>query len=103
MTTPADVRVRLQLKVSEQLQSQRVGYLLGAGSSYVDGKGYPLAGELWNAIKDRVKDPKRCSFKNRSAVLVPDRVHVEILQPCFRRCSSSAQRASRHFLDVCRA
>jgi hypothetical protein len=59
MAPPADFTVRLQLKVSEQLQSQRVGYLLGAGSSYLDGRGYPLAGELWNAIKDRIKDTKQ--------------------------------------------
>ena len=33
-----------------------VGYLLGAGSSYLNGKGYPLTGELWDLIKHRIHD-----------------------------------------------
>lgn len=46
----------LEAKVSQQLKSQRVGYLLGAGSSYLNGDGYPLAFELWDLIKDLVAD-----------------------------------------------
>jgi hypothetical protein len=49
----------LESKVAEQLQSQRVGYLLGAGSSYLDGNGYPLAFELWGMIKDYIGDTAR--------------------------------------------
>jgi hypothetical protein len=37
---------RLDAKIAEQLKAQRVGYLLGAGSSYLGGAGYPLAFEL---------------------------------------------------------
>ena len=40
----------------EQLHAQRVGYLLGAGSSYLNGSGYPLTCELWDLIKDKIHD-----------------------------------------------
>ncbi len=53
MTAILDFMCTLEAKVSEELKSQRVGYLLGAGSSYLDGAGYPLAFELWHLIKDR--------------------------------------------------
>ena len=33
-----------------------MGYLLGTGSSNLDGAGYPLALELWDLIKDRTAD-----------------------------------------------
>lgn len=52
-------RKALESKVAEQLQSQRVGYLLGAGSSYLDGNGYPLAFELWDKIKGHIGDAAR--------------------------------------------
>lgn len=59
MAAPApDFRSSLEAKVTEQLNAQRVGYLLGAGSSYLDNAGYPLAFELWNLIKDRIPDPQ---------------------------------------------
>ena len=35
---------------------KRVGYLLGAGSSYLNGSGYPLSFELWDKIKDYIAD-----------------------------------------------
>lgn len=47
---------RVEAKVAEQLSLQRVGYLLGAGSSYLNGDGYPLAFQLWDVIKDRIAD-----------------------------------------------
>ncbi len=50
---------RLEAKVTEQLKAQRVGYLLGAGSSYLDGNGYPLAFELWDRIKNGITDADR--------------------------------------------
>ena len=43
-------------KAQEQLRSQRVAYLLGAGSSYLGGNGYPLTASLWGLIKDRMPD-----------------------------------------------
>lgn len=56
MTASSDFINRIETKITQQLKSQRVGYLLGAGSSYLDGNGYPLSFELWNRIKDRIPD-----------------------------------------------
>lgn len=56
MATAADFTTELEAKVAQQLKSQRVGYLLGAGSSYLNGSGYPLASELWDLIKDEITD-----------------------------------------------
>jgi SIR2-like domain len=52
---------RLELYIKTQLKSQRVGYLLGARASYLSGDGYPLAGELWDHIKDNIGDAKKCA------------------------------------------
>ncbi len=38
----------------QQLQSRHVGFLLGAGSSYLGGKGYPLANSMWPAIRSHL-------------------------------------------------
>lgn len=57
----ADFTSSLEAKVAEQLRAQRVGYLLGAGSSYLDGRGYPLSFELWDLIKDRITDGRKRS------------------------------------------
>jgi hypothetical protein len=57
MSSLPDFIMALEAKVAEQLHSQRVGYLLGAGSSYLDGNGYPLAFELWGLIKHAILDP----------------------------------------------
>jgi len=54
-----DFTVRLEAKVAEQLRAQRVGYLLGAGSSYLNGAGYPLAFEIWDRIKNGITDVAR--------------------------------------------
>jgi hypothetical protein len=51
-----DFTAQLEAKVAQQLKSQRVGYLLGAGSSYLNGSGYPLAFQLWDLIKDSILD-----------------------------------------------
>jgi SIR2-like domain len=61
MTTETDFTSSLEAKVAEQLRDQRVGYLLGAGSSYLDGDGYPLSFELWDVIKDRITDARKRS------------------------------------------
>lgn len=50
---------RLEEKVAKQLRSQRVGYLLGAGSSFLNKSGFPLAFQLWDLIKDRITDTNR--------------------------------------------
>ncbi len=59
MTMELDFILALETKVREQLSAQRVGYLLGAGSSYLDGTGYPLALELWDRIKDCITETDR--------------------------------------------
>ena len=59
MTTAPDFTSALEAKVAEQLKAQRVGYLLGAGSSNLDNTGYPLSFELWNLIKDRITDTQK--------------------------------------------
>ena len=51
----------LEVKVEEQLQAQRVGYLLGAGSSYLGNTGYPLTVELWDLIRDEIADTQKRS------------------------------------------
>jgi hypothetical protein len=56
MRKALDFTSTLESKITEQLQSQRVGYLLGAGSSYLNGRGYPLSFELWDKIKDYIAD-----------------------------------------------
>ena len=56
MVAASDFTTELEAKVAQQLKSQRVGYLLGAGSSYLDGNGYPLAFQLWDLIKGSITD-----------------------------------------------
>ena len=56
MVAASDFTTELEAKVAQQLKSQRVGYLLGAGSSYLNGNGYPLAFELWDLIKASIPD-----------------------------------------------
>ena len=64
MAGTPDFTSRLEAKVTEQLRAQRVGYLLGAGSSYLGGNGYPLAFNLWDCIKDRIADaPRRAEIQ----------------------------------------
>ena len=59
MTGDSQFTVALENKVAEQLRAQRVGYLLGAGSSFIDGKGYPLTFELWDLIKGEISDVRK--------------------------------------------
>lgn len=59
MVTASDFTTELEAKVAQQLKLQRVGYLLGAGSSYLDGNGYPLAFQLWDLIKDSIADASK--------------------------------------------
>lgn len=59
MSAATEFESTLGAKVAEQLKAQRVGYLLGAGSSYLENAGYPLAFELWDLIKDRITDAQK--------------------------------------------
>ena len=54
---------RLEAKVAQQLGSQRVGYLIGAGASFLNGCGYPLAGQLWTHIGPKVPNPERAEIQ----------------------------------------
>ncbi len=49
-------RDRLLAKAREQIRGRRTGFLLGAGASFLNGEGYPLAPGLWSAIKAQI-DP----------------------------------------------
>jgi hypothetical protein len=55
----------LEKKIKQQLASQRVGYLLGAGSSYLNGQGYPLATELWDLISEHVPTDERADIQKK--------------------------------------
>ena len=52
-TTELEKSIRLQFK------SKNVGYLLGAGASYLDGSGYPLALTIWDRIKNDIPQPEQ--------------------------------------------
>ena len=56
---------KLKSKIRAQVNSARVGFLLGAGSSHLDGEGYPLAGELWDCISDKVSEKKRNDIQDK--------------------------------------
>jgi hypothetical protein len=56
MSTASDFTAEIEAKIAQQLKGQRVGYLLGAGSSYLNNGGYPLAFQLWDKIKDSISD-----------------------------------------------
>lgn len=45
---------RLTAKLRQQVQGRKAGFLLGAGASFLDGRGYPLAAGLWPAIKNHM-------------------------------------------------
>jgi len=59
MSFAASFISRLEAKVAQQLASQRVGYLVGAGASFLNGRGYPLAGKLWDNIGPKIRNPER--------------------------------------------
>lgn len=50
---------RLIAKVRQQVHGKAVGFLLGAGSSYLDGEGYPLASSLWDTVKPALSPADR--------------------------------------------
>ena len=55
----------LESKIREQTNSRMVGFLLGAGSSYLNGDGYPLAGQLWGKISTDVPEPQRQEIQEK--------------------------------------
>ncbi len=58
-----DFQDKLEQKVRKQLSSQRVGYLLGAGSSYLNGNGYPLMINLWDLIRTDIPDDEQAEIQ----------------------------------------
>jgi len=56
---------RLEKKITQQLNNQHVGFLLGAGSSHLNGNGYPLATELWDLISEHVPASERIDIQNK--------------------------------------
>lgn len=61
MTGTDEFIKRLDSYVVQQFRSQRIGYLLGAGSSFLNSSGYPLAMQLWDQIKDKISDANACA------------------------------------------
>ena len=55
----------LEKKITQQLNNQHVGFLLGAGSSHLNGEGYPLAIELWDLISEHVPSDERADIQNK--------------------------------------
>ena len=55
----------VERKIREQTKSQKVGFLVGAGSSYLDGEGYPLAGQLWGEISNDVPSQERQEIQEK--------------------------------------
>ncbi len=55
----------VEAKIKEQSNSQKVGFLIGAGSSYLDGSGYPLAGELWDKVSSEIPTQERREIQEK--------------------------------------
>lgn len=60
-----DFQKKLEQKVRKQLSSQSVGYLLGAGSSYLNGNGYPLMTNLWDLIRENIPSPVQTEIQSK--------------------------------------
>lgn len=54
---------RLEGSIHTQLNSQKVGYLLGAGASFLNGDGYPLAFCIWDEIKDELPPQEKAEIQ----------------------------------------
>ncbi|MBW2164745.1 MAG: hypothetical protein JRG74_01185 [Deltaproteobacteria bacterium] len=56
---------KIERSIREQLTSKNVGYLLGAGASYLNGAGYPLAFTIWDRIKHDIPQPERDKIQTK--------------------------------------
>ncbi|HUU82220.1 MAG TPA: hypothetical protein VM243_01830 [Phycisphaerae bacterium] len=63
MNAFANFTDRLEGKVRQQLAARRVGFLLGAGASFLNGDGYPLATQLWERIAAHVPGSERADIQ----------------------------------------
>lgn len=55
---------RLYVKLREQIKGKKVGFLLGAGASFLSGNGYPLANGLWEAIRTHMPEEEQRLIDN---------------------------------------
>lgn len=55
----------IENKIREQTNSKMVGFLLGAGSSFLNGDGYPLASQLWEEISKDVPENERQEIQEK--------------------------------------
>lgn len=62
---PSDFITDIENKIREQICSKRVGILLGAGSSYLNGLGYPLAAQLWEKISQDIPEEQRNQIQEK--------------------------------------
>lgn len=65
ITTKTEFAKLIEKKVSKQIKSQRVAYLLGAGFSYLDGEGYPLMTQLWDLIKESIPEDDKNDIQTK--------------------------------------
>ena len=57
--------VNIERTILRQLKSKNVGYLVGAGASYFNGNGYPLAFNIWEQIKDMISEQERREIQEK--------------------------------------
>lgn len=77
MPKPASYPERLVNKVRTQVKARRVGFLLGAGASYLAGRGYPLASGLWPMIRDSL-DPLDAALIEERLLGDPARIEAAL-------------------------
>jgi len=65
MSTAPVFLSRIEAKIEQQLSSQKVGYLIGAGTSYLDRRGYPLTSDLWGSIGSKVRAEERNEIQQK--------------------------------------
>ena len=51
--------------VDQHLKGQRVGFLLGAGSSFLGGEEFPLASDFWTLIQDDLTNSEKASIQEK--------------------------------------
>lgn len=62
---------RFVTKVKQQVHSKSVGFLLGAGSSSLNGCGYPLAASLWETVKPALQPEDRDAIQGQIDIGCP--------------------------------
>ena len=65
MSTSSPFVKRLEDKVFQQIKSKDVGYLLGAGASFLGGDGYPLANQLWEHIATHIPSDEGADIQGK--------------------------------------